>query len=151
MKARVKLNAKYDNWYGFVPSMEQYLGKVIEVDIDDDGGYVQRGEGWSYGANCLDFNFVDDDKHIDYSQLTDDALRKREEHKDANSKDQQISDLETVVEHLQNELTEWKDVARMLADELAEANSKVFPTSWEDASESSPAWIAYCNLRDRED
>ena len=88
---------------------------------------------------------------MDYTQLTDDALQKCEDHKDANDKDQQISDLETVVEHLQNELTEWKDVARMLADELAEANSKVFPTSWEDASESSPAWIAYCNLRDRED
>jgi hypothetical protein len=47
------------------------------------------------------------------------------------------------------ELLEWKDVAQMLADELNEANSERFPVSWEDASESSPAWIAYCNLRDR--
>ena len=54
-------------------------------------------------------------------------------------------------EHLQNEMTEWKNVARMLADELAEANSKLLPVCWEDASESSPAWIAYCNLRDREE
>jgi len=49
------------------------------------------------------------------------------------------------------ELLEWKDVAQMLADELNEANSERFPVSWEDASESSPAWIAYCNLRDRSD
>ena len=63
----------------------------------------------------------------------------------------EISDLETVVEHLQNRLSEWQGVARQLADELTEANSERFPISWEDASESSPAWIAYRNLVDIED
>ena len=63
----------------------------------------------------------------------------------------QISDLKTVVEHLQNRLSEWQGVARQLADELTEANSRRFPVSWEDASESSPAWIAYRNLVDIED
>jgi len=47
------------------------------------------------------------------------------------------------------ELREWKQIAEMLAEELNEANSERFPISWEDVSESSPAWIAYCNLRDR--
>ncbi len=51
---------------------------------------------------------------------------------------------------LKNEIQQWKDVARMLADELTEANSQRLPVSWEDASESSPAWIAYVNLRDKE-
>ena len=63
----------------------------------------------------------------------------------------EIEDLETVVEHLKNRLSEWQCVARQLADELAEANSERFPVSWEDASETSPAWTAYCNLRDVED
>lgn len=63
----------------------------------------------------------------------------------------EISDLETIVEHLQNRLSEWQGVARQLADELTEANSQRFPVSWEDASESSSAWIAYRNLVDIED
>lgn len=78
-----------------------------------------------------------------------DAMQKCEVH--TVDKDQQISDLETVVEHLQNVLSEWKGVARQLADELCEANSKILPTSWEDASENSLAWITYCNLRDRDE
>ena len=49
----------------------------------------------------------------------------------------------------ENELAEWKQVASMLADALCDANSERFPVSWEDASESDPAWIAYVNLRDR--
>jgi DNA-directed RNA polymerase subunit RPC12/RpoP len=49
----------------------------------------------------------------------------------------------------EEDLLQWKQVAKMLADELNEVNSEKFPISWEDASESSPAWIAYCNLRDR--
>ena len=63
----------------------------------------------------------------------------------------EIEDLETVVEHLKNRLSEWQGVARQLADELAEANSQRFPVSWEDSSETSPAWINYCNLRDVEE
>ena len=63
----------------------------------------------------------------------------------------EIEDLETVVEHLKIRLSEWQGVARQLADELAEANSERFPVSWEDASETSPAWINYCNLRDVEE
>ena len=63
----------------------------------------------------------------------------------------EIEDLETVVEHLKIRLSEWQGVARQLADELAEANSERFPVSWEDSSETSPAWINYCNLRDVEE
>lgn len=128
MKARVKA-AKFE--LGFVQQMYKYIGKVIEVEQLDEYTYVQidsdpHDPQWHYRPGWLDFDDVED-------------------------KDQQISDLETVVEHLQNELIEWKDVAKMLVDELTNANSKLFPVSWEDASESSPAWIAYCNLRDRED
>jgi ribosomal protein L37AE/L43A len=60
-------------------------------------------------------------------------------------------DAETIIEHLKIRLSEWQGVARQLADELTEANSERFPISWEDASETSPAWIAYCNLRDMEE
>ena len=52
---------------------------------------------------------------------------------------------------LKQEADEWHKVADELASELNEANSERFPVSWEDASESSPAWIAYCNLRDRKE
>lgn len=52
---------------------------------------------------------------------------------------------------LQQESDEWQRVADELAGELNEANSERFPVSWEDASESSPAWIAYNNLRDRKE
>jgi len=45
----------------------------------------------------------------------------------------------------------WRTCAQMLADELTEANAKALPVSWEDASESSPAWIAYVNLKEQED
>lgn len=48
-------------------------------------------------------------------------------------------------------LKEWQNVARQLAGELNEANSKIYPVSWEDVSENSPAWIAYCNLRDKKE
>ena len=46
------------------------------------------------------------------------------------------------------EADEWRGVAKQLADELTKANAERFPISWEDASESSPAWIAYVGLRD---
>ena len=52
-------------------------------------------------------------------------------------------------EKAEEEVEQWENVAAMLADELNDANSERFPLSWEDASESSPAWIAYVNLRDR--
>ena len=46
---------------------------------------------------------------------------------------------------------EWKTCAQMLADELADANAKCLPVSWEDASESSPAWITYVNLKEKDE
>lgn len=57
----------------------------------------------------------------------------------------------SIIEATETMITAWRQVARDLADELAEANAQRFPVSWEDASEASPAWIAYVNLRDRED
>ena len=63
----------------------------------------------------------------------------------------EIEELETVVEHLQIRLSEWRGVAMLLVDELNEAKSKQLPTSWEDASVASPAYIAYRNLVDVED
>ena len=54
-------------------------------------------------------------------------------------------------EKAEAKVKEWQTVAEMLADELNECNSERRPISWEDASESSPAWIAYTNLRDRDD
>ena len=61
----------------------------------------------------------------------------------------EFSALLSRAEKAEGELSKWKQVASMLADELNDANSERFPISWEDASESSPAWIAYVNLRDR--
>ena len=58
---------------------------------------------------------------------------------------------EAQVEHLQIRLSEWRGVAMLLVDELNEAKSKQLPTSWEDASVASPAYIAYRNLVDVED
>ena len=47
------------------------------------------------------------------------------------------------------ELEKWKEVAKDLAEELTRVDSKLFPV-WKNAGETSPAWIAYCNLRDKE-
>ena len=48
------------------------------------------------------------------------------------------------------ELEKWKEVAKDLADELmARVDSKLFPV-WKNAGGTNPAWIAYCNLRDKE-
>ena len=55
----------------------------------------------------------------------------------------------SIIKNMEIIISEYRKVSQMLADELAEVNSERFPISWEDASESSPAWIAYCNLRDR--
>ena len=55
------------------------------------------------------------------------------------------------IEKLQIRLSEWRGVAMLLVDELNEAKSKQLPTSWEDASVASPAYIAYRNLVDVED
>lgn len=54
-------------------------------------------------------------------------------------------------EKAEREADQWQRVADALAGELNDANSERFPVSWEDVSESSPAWIAYCNLRDRKE
>ena len=54
-----------------------------------------------------------------------------------------------VIASLRKEADEWKTVASMLADELTGANPERFPVSWEDVRESSHAWTAYVNLRDR--
>ena len=63
----------------------------------------------------------------------------------------EIEDLETVVEHLKIRLSEWQGVARQLADELKEEISSRCTVVWEEAGETSPAWIAYNNLVDIED
>lgn len=47
---------------------------------------------------------------------------------------------------LAEELERWVTVAEMLADELTELRENTTPVFWEDASESSPALIAYSNL-----
>lgn len=57
------------------------------------------------------------------------------------------AELNKRVAELEAALSKWKECAKMLADELTEANSERFPVSWEDASESSPAWIVYANLK----
>ena len=62
-----------------------------------------------------------------------------------------ITALLSRAEKAEAKVKEWQTVAEMLADELNECNSERRPISWEDASESSPAWIAYTNLRDRDD
>ena len=63
----------------------------------------------------------------------------------------EIEELETVVEHLQIRLSEWRGVARQLADELKEEISSKCTVIWEEVGETSPAWIAYNNLVDTED
>ena len=63
----------------------------------------------------------------------------------------EIEELETVVEHLQIRLSEWRGVARQLADELKEEISSNCTVIWEEVGETSPAWIAYNNLVDTED
>ena len=63
----------------------------------------------------------------------------------------EIEELEEVVEHLQIRLSEWRGVARQLADELKEEISSKCTVIWEDVGETSPAWIAYNNLVDTED
>lgn len=60
------------------------------------------------------------------------------------------SALHTRVVELEIIIDAWKRVAGELAEELNNLNSKMFPVSWEDASETSAAWIHYCNLRDKE-
>lgn len=60
-----------------------------------------------------------------------------------------FDEIKARAEKAEAEVRDWKIVASMLADELTEANSERFPISWEDTSESSPAWIAYVNLRNR--
>ena len=61
----------------------------------------------------------------------------------------EVDALRSRAEKAEAKVKEWQTVAEMLADELNECNSERRPISWEDASESSPAWIAYVNLRDR--
>ena len=63
----------------------------------------------------------------------------------------EIEEPETVVEHLQIRLSEWRGVARQLADELKEEISSKCTVIWEEVGETSPAWIAYNNLVDTED
>lgn len=73
-----------------------------------------------------------------------------EENRMLSERIQRLVDWHVRAEKAENDAEKWKEVAQMLAEELNEANSERFPVSWEDASESSPAYIAYINLRDKE-
>ena len=60
-------------------------------------------------------------------------------------------DAEEIIEYLEIRLSEWRGVARQLEDELKEEISSRCTVVWEEAGETSPAWIAYNNLVDIED
>ena len=50
MKVRkdLKMGEKYGDCY-FVKGMEKYLGEVVEVELDDDGLYVIKGDDKKFG------------------------------------------------------------------------------------------------------
>ena len=94
-------------------------------------------------------------EHIYDGTYLDTAMSTEQSNSDVSMTQDVLTNVKTgqsvEIEKLQIRLSEWRDVAMLLVDELNEAKSKQLPTSWEDASVASPAYIAYRNLVDVED